>query len=265
MSCIFKGFVKGRNTYIDEVGNKILSFNYSKNINNKLVLTVEEHELIDFTIVININDIFPNRDSYNSRIYHLPSTKNLLIHFDEEEVFYYNYYNRTAVKLLNTGKYIVPLSSFTFCYNDKEDIYIYNILNNSTKFLLNCQNINIISKLNNFLFIISENNNVTIYDLNNKCVALTESLVGTFYSHRTYFDKLVYIDASGQDCIYTVQTGKIAKLWSESSEYSEKVFDIFNDENNVYVFTRDKLMVCVNRNLDLVVQPVMWNILKRLI
>jgi hypothetical protein len=181
MSCIYKGYFNSQNNYIDVVGNKILSFNYTRNINKKLFLEIEEYELIDFTKVININVIFSNKDRRYDRIYNLPTTKNLLIHLKREELFYYNYYRNTAAKLFNTKCHIVPLSSLTFCYNDNEDIISYNIINNTRTYLLKCSDISLIQKLNNFLFIIHENN-IMIYDLVNKCISLTESFSGNVYN-----------------------------------------------------------------------------------
>jgi hypothetical protein len=251
MSCIFIGYFNSQNFYIDVVGNKILSFNYSRNINKNLFLEIQEYELIDFTKVININEIFSNKDRGYDRIYNLPTTKNLLIHLKREELFYYNYYRNTAVKLFNAKGHIVPVSSLNFCYIDNEDIISYNIINNTRTYLLKCSDISLIQKLNNFLFIIHENN-IIIYDLVNKCISLIQSFFGKVYVRESFFDKLIYISASGENNIYTVQKGKVGRLWNEASS---NVFNIYNDEKNVYVFTRDSQMVCINRNLDLNIQP----------
>jgi hypothetical protein len=251
MRCIFKGYFDHRNFYIDGVGNKILSFNYSKNTNGNLIFEVEEYELIDFTKVINISHIFSNKVLRFEKIYQLPSTKNLLIHFNGVELFYYNYYRNIAVKLIDTEGQIVPLSNSTFCYNDNEDVISYHIIKNTRTFLFKCPDISIIRKLNNFLFI-THKNNLMVYDLINKCLSLSETFLGYIYGQESFFDKLIYICELGENYIYTVQKGKVRRLWSE---VSRNVYGVYNDEKYVYVLSRDNQMVCIDRNLDLNIQP----------
>jgi hypothetical protein len=93
MTCIHKGMWCERNSYIDAVNNKIISFNYSK-ITNLLFLEIREFELIDFSKVINLDNFFPNEKKGFICEYQIPSSKNFIIKL-ESKTYYYNYFKNS--------------------------------------------------------------------------------------------------------------------------------------------------------------------------
>jgi hypothetical protein len=257
MAYIFKGYCDYDNFYIDGVNNKIFRFLYSA-VGKNNFLKVLEYELIDFTKIININNLFPNENIIYMNYYQIPFSKNFLINFNwTEEVYYYHYLSNKAVKVLETTSlHLTPISDTFISYKDDQGIIMFNIFTKTKTIIAKCFDLIDLEKINDFLLILGRTN-ITLYNLKLKYISYennTNYLInGKCIGFGIYFDKLLFLVSNSEKIIYTIKFGQLEKVWGCSKT---NFIGIYSDDEYVYIFTKDNQMIYINKDATLLIKPV---------
>jgi hypothetical protein len=251
MSCIYQGFGNERNSYIDGINSKIISFNYSK-IKKPLLLEIREFELVDFSKVINLRNILPNENLGIIWEYQIPSSRSFIFE-SEGRVYYYDYLKNSIGYIFNSESEIVPFSPSYIYYVSKEGIIIYNHKNKTHTVLLSSTKINYFYKIDNSLLIIHDGNHIKVYDHYLKCFKYSTILSAMVRKWSKLFVGLFYITTDNESTVFNIINGNVEKLWSEPIQ---NFFDIYYNDKEAFVITRDEKMICLDSKSSLYVKPL---------
>jgi hypothetical protein len=251
MSCIYKGYCLDSCVY--GINNKIMSFEYSDE--NPLLLEIKEYELIDFSNVIDLNNLFPNENFTYITKYQMPFCKNFIFS-DCLKIYYYNYLNNTVEYIFDTrGNNIIPFSSKYIYYENEGNIILYNYRNKTNTVLFKFIDVNKFEKVNNssLIIIIHDRSNIKVYDHKLKCIIFSETLTSTYRDYETIFDRLLYITTYNEALIYAIKQNKVEKLWNEPLD---NFFDISCSDQEACLITKDRNKVCFDRQSNIIVKQL---------
>jgi hypothetical protein len=249
MSCIYKG--DSLISCVYGINNKIMSFKYSRN--NPLFLEIKEYELIDFSKVIDLNNLLPNENLTYMNEYQIPLSKNFIFSQCPKTYYYYNYLNNTVEHIFEADiRNIIPFSSKYIYYEDEGNIILYNYRNKTNKVLFKFTYVDRFEKVNNSSFIIiHDHNNIKIYDHKLKCIIFSERSTSRFPYFEKIFDGLFYITTCNEALIYAIKQGKVEKLWDEPMD---NFFIIHYNYKEACLITKDRKMVCFDRQCTIIVK-----------
>jgi hypothetical protein len=252
MSCIYKGFYRYENSCVYGINNKIISFEYSQ-IKKPLFLEIKVYELIDFSKVIDLNNLFPNESLTYITEHQIPLSKNFIFSH-RYKTYYYNYLNNTIEHIFDAGRNIIPFSSKYIYYKDEGNIIFYNYRNKTNTVLFKFIDVDKFEKVNNSsLIIIHDEHNIKVYDHKLKCIIFSETLTSRYLEFEKIFDRLIYITTCNEALIYTIKQGIVEKLWDEPMN---NFFKFLYNDKEACLITKDRKMICFDRQCNIIVKQL---------
>jgi hypothetical protein len=167
MNCIYKGLCLDSCVY--GLNNNIMRFQYSNK--NPIFLEIKEYELIDFSKVIDLNNLFPNELLTDITEYQIPLSKNFI--FSQcPKTYYYNYLNNTVEHIFDASGNIVTFSSKYIYYEDEGNIILYNYRKKTNTVLFKFIDVGEFERVGNssLIIIIHDKHNIKVYDHGLKCI-----------------------------------------------------------------------------------------------
>jgi hypothetical protein len=76
--------------------------------------------------------------------------------------------------------------------------------------------------------------------------------LNTIYGYGIIFDRIIFIDTLKDNIFYKIKDGRLEKFWVEPEA---NFFGLYNDQNSAFIFTRDKQMICINKDINIIVKP----------